>query len=216
MKRIGLVASIMTGIAVANLAWVWLQRRDATLNMLRGIEARRHRGGTDFRADSSGGVKITQFYATSGEITDAEHDTICYGVENATAVRIEPPVASLTPSLTRCFWVEPKQDTTYRLIAEGNGGATDSASFQLRVKPAPPSILFMAVSQQEIVKGDAVTVCYGVERAASVRLDPIGMSLPAVKKGCERLYPPGSMKFTLVASGAAGATDRSQFHVKVR
>jgi hypothetical protein len=161
-------------------------------------------------------VKITQFYATSAEITDAEHDTICYGVENASSVRIEPPVTSLTPSLTRCFWVEPKQDTTYNLIAEGHDGSQDSASFQLRVKPAPPSILFMAVSSKEIVKGDALTVCYGVDHAERVRLDPIGLSMPASKKSCVRLYPPGSMKFTLVASGAAGVTDRSHFDVKVR
>ena len=35
---------------------------------------------------------IVQFYARSAEIIDGERDVICYGVRNAKAVRLEPPV----------------------------------------------------------------------------------------------------------------------------
>ena len=184
--------------------------------MERRLTARKTVEGASLRTDSSTRVRITQFYATAGEITDAEHSTVCYGVENARAVRMEPPVENLTPTLTRCFWVEPKQDTTYRLIAEGADGSEASAEFRLHVKPAPPSILFVAVSAREIVRGDALTVCYGVDRAQSVRLEPVGMALPPVKRNCVRLYPKGSMKWTLVASGAGGATDRERFEVAVK
>ena len=136
------------GIAVANLGWTLLQRHAGDLRMERAIQARRHRRDGSAQTESSTGVKITQFYATSGEITDAEHNTICYGVENAKTVRLEPPVENLTPALTRCIWVEPRQDTTYTLIAEGLDGSVDSASFPVHVKPAPPSIVFMAVSHE--------------------------------------------------------------------
>ena len=210
MKRIGLLA---TAIVIANLAWVCLQRHNGVARMERRIDARRQPAG---ERNSSTGVRITQFYATSGEITDADHDTVCYGVENARSVRLEPPVVDVRPALTRCFWVEPKQDTTYSLIAEGNDGSRDSSSFRVRVKPAPPSILFMAVSKKEIVRGDAVTVCYGVEHAKGVRLEPVGLNLLAGKKECVRFYPPRDMKVTLIAAGVSGATVRNQFDVKVR
>jgi hypothetical protein len=210
MRRIGL---LVTAIAIANLAWVWCQRHDGAVRMEQRIDARRQGSGG---RNTSTGVRITQFYATSGEITDAGHSTVCYGVENARSVRLEPPVYDVRPALTRCFWVEPKQDTTYSLSAVGNDGSSDSASFRVLVKPAPPSILFMAVSKNEIVKGDAVTVCYGVEHAKGVRLEPIGWTLFAGKKECVRIYPPRDMKFTLVAAGVSGATARDHFDVKVR
>jgi hypothetical protein len=140
MKRIGIVLWIALGIGVADLGWTWLQRHAGNLRMERTIRAKHNRGGsavgTSADGDSSTSVKITRFYATTGEMTDAEHNTVCYGVVNAKAVRLEPLVENLAPALTRCFWVEPRQDTTYKLIAEGLDGSQDSASFQVRVKPA--------------------------------------------------------------------------------
>ena len=81
-------------------------------------------------------MRIVQFYARSAEIIDGERDVICYGVRNAKALRFEPPVETLTPALVRCFWVEPRQDTTYRLVAEGFDGSQDEASFEVKVRPA--------------------------------------------------------------------------------
>jgi hypothetical protein len=206
MKRIGVVLSILVSVYLTS---VWLARRNAAER----LERRTHsRAGTV--GESSSRVRITQFYASPGEITDADHSTVCYGVENARSVRIEPAVANVRPALTRCFWVEPKQDTAYALTAEGADGTLESASFTLRVKPAPPEIVYMAVSKKEIVKGDAVTVCYGVDHASRVWLDPIGWSFPG-KKNCLRLYPPGNMTFTLVAAGESGLTARDHFSVKV-
>jgi hypothetical protein len=61
-----------------------------------------------------------------------------------------------------------------------------------------------------------VTVCYGVEHATAVRLDPIGWKLPAVPKNCIRFYPKQTLDYTLVASGAAGLEEREKFRVAVR
>ena len=215
MKRIGIAIWIALGIGIANLGWVWFERHNGDLQVARTLEARRHRGSGAGHDDSGTAVRITQFYAMSGEMTDAGRNTICYGVANAKAVRIEPPIENVWPSLTRCFWAEPRQDTTYKLIAEGFDGSHASESFRVHVKPAPPSIVFMAVSKKEIQKGDAVTVCYGVAHAKTVRLDPIGWALAPIAKNCVRFYPPASMKFTLVASGAEGLMDTDKFSVKV-
>src|SRR5271157_3504534 len=139
MRRISHVLLIAIGIAAANLGWTWLERHSADLRMERTLQARRNRRDA-VQTDSSTRVKITQFYATAAEITDDDHNTICYGVENARTVRLDPPVEKLTPVLVRCFWVEPRHDTTYKLIAEGVDGSQDSASFRIRVRPAPPWI----------------------------------------------------------------------------
>ena len=92
----------------------------------------------------------------------------------------------MTPSITRCIAVEPKQDTRYTLTAEGFDGATDTASFELKVKPAPPVFRMLAVSDKEIPRGEVLTVCYGVERATGVRMEP-GGAAPAA--GDEELHP---------------------------
>src|SRR5689334_420905 len=123
MRRIRTALLVAVAIAMANVGWTWLQRQTRTARMERTFQARRDRGRSLAPLDSSTAVRITQFYATSAEITDAEHNTLCYGVENARSVRLEPPVENLTPALTRCLWIEPRQDTTYKLIAEGRDGA---------------------------------------------------------------------------------------------
>jgi hypothetical protein len=67
-----------------------------------------------------------------------------------------------------------------------------------------------------IPRGEVVTVCYGVEDATAVRLDPIGWRLLAVARNCVRLYPKQTLDYTLMASGAAGSVEREKFRVAVR
>ena len=216
MKRTSITIWITLGIGTAYLGWVWVARHNADLRMARTLQARNDPGRGAGHDDSGTAVRITQFYAITGEMTDADRNTICYGVANAKTVRMEPPVENLWPTATRCFWVEPRQDTTYKLIAEGFDGSQTSVSFEVHVRAAPPSIKFLAVSHKEIQTGDAVTLCYGVAHAKAVRLDPIGWSLAPIAKNCARFYPKATMKYTLVASGAGGLLDKDQFSVKVR
>ena len=58
--------------------------------------------------------------------------------------------------------------------------------------------------------------CYGVKRAQGVKLEPIGMQLAPVEKNCAKFYPSATLKYTLVAAGVEGATDREKFTVKVK
>jgi hypothetical protein len=214
MRRIGVLLRVALAVAIAQIGWTWLQRHDGDMRIRRLLAGRApthrvHRG-------ESTGVKIEQFYARSGQITDAENTVICYGVRNARTVRLEPPVEKLTPSLTRCFYVEPKQDTTYTLTAQGADGTTDVVSFQVKVKPAPPVFRMLALSDKAVPRGEVVTVCYGVERATGVRMEPGGMKLPAGMKNCIRFYPKQTAEYTLVASGAAGQEQRERFKVAVK
>lgn len=198
------------------LAWVWQQRRADNRRMAAAAEEHRKRRWAIRDEDRDTALRIMQFYAASAEVTDGDRNLVCYGVRNAERVRIEPPVEDLAPSLARCFWTEPHHDTSYRLTATGGDGREVSESFQVRVRPAPPSILFLAASHKEIRAGDPVTVCYGVLHADSVRLDPIGWTLPPAAKNCARFYPKATYRYTLVARGDAGRVDTEKFTVKVK
>jgi hypothetical protein len=216
MKRTFALAGLVFVTAALYLAWVWQQRRADDRRMEAAAEERRMRGWVIRGEDRETAVRIMQFYAASAEVVDGDRNLICYGVRNAASVRIEPPVETLAPSLSRCFWTEPHGDTAYRLVAAGSDGREVSESFQVRVKPAPPRILFMAVSHKEIRAGDPVTMCYGVSHAGAVRIDPIGWALAPAAKNCARFYPKTTREYTLVATGDAGRVDTEKFTVKVR
>ncbi len=216
MKQVANALWMAFVVALLGLGWTWLQRHEGNLRMERARQASRRHAERAAVEDIGTAVRITQFYARTGEMTDAERNIICYGVRNAKTVRLDPPVENLAPSLSRCFWIEPKQDTTYTLFAEGTDGSQDSASFQVYVKPAPPHIQFVAVSHAEVRRGEPVTVCYGVDHAKGVRLEPLAGPLPAVAKNCTRFYPASTAKYTLVAFDAQGRSDREKFSIRVK
>lgn len=151
---------------------------------------------------------------------------MCYGVENARAVRIEPAVETLSPSPIRCFQVSPARDTRYTLYVDGEGGAsaTQSLVVRVRARPAPPTppppeerlITLFAAAASEVAAGQAVTVCYGVRNAASVRLEPGARALEPAERQCLNLQPAATTTYTLVVSGASGRTDREELLIHVK
>lgn len=162
-----------------------------------------------------GQVRILHFYGMPGAVERGESVSICYGVENARSVRLEPPLEPLKPHWNRCLKATPQSTTTYTLTAEGADGSRATASFTIQVLPPPPRVLFVEISSSQIRFGEALTICYGVQNATSVRLEPLGMELRPAEKECVRVYPPRTLKFTLSAHSADGRTDREQFTVRV-
>ena len=73
------------------------------------------------------------FYASPSTIQPGSHATLCYGVNGAKTVRIEPPVEAVWPAVSRCLQVTPRKDTEYKLIAEDAAGHSVSRSFVLKV-----------------------------------------------------------------------------------
>jgi hypothetical protein len=78
-------------------------------------------------------VKILQFYGPP-EIAPGAKALVCYGVVNATAVRLDPPVESVWPAVSRCFQVTPAKSTRYTLTAEGQEHTSVSQSIQIAVR----------------------------------------------------------------------------------
>jgi hypothetical protein len=106
--------------------WVLWQRRTSTTTPQ--VEP-------DPMARFGNNVKILQFYASSREIAAGGKATLCYGVVNATTVRLDPPVEKVWPALSRCFEVTPAKSTRYTLTAEGAKQTTVSDSIDIAVKP---------------------------------------------------------------------------------
>jgi hypothetical protein len=120
-------------LALAYLAWVGLTRYYGNRKIER--ESAESEAAMYRRMVPAGtALKITQFYASKPEIARGESTLVCYGVENARSVRIEPPIERLIPLPVKCFPYAPKRTTTLKLTAEGEKGGEASASLTVSVK----------------------------------------------------------------------------------
>jgi hypothetical protein len=160
-------------------------------------------------------ARITQFYATVTQLPRGEKALLCYGVENAKSVSLSPPRQELSASLARCVEVTPSVDTTYTLTAEGAGG--QSATQQLTVMVTPPlaKIINVDVSAIEIKRGETLSICYQVQNARMVRIDPVRFQA-TTPKGCTHVVPMRTTTYVVSAIGAEGDRDQERVTVKVQ
>lgn len=134
--------SITLGLALLYVAWTFLSRWNDNSQIRRAVEAKQAKADARIvEMYGSGNLKILSFYSTSRTVQPGEKALVCYGVANATKVRIEPAIGALKPSLSRCVEVSPGRDTTYTLIAEDDAGHTASQSFVLPVHRPQPTPL---------------------------------------------------------------------------
>jgi hypothetical protein len=166
-------------------------------------------------------AKILQFYASTNTVAPGQQVLICYGVENAKSVRLDPPVEQLTPSYVRCFQHAPKSSSEYKLIATGADGTEVTKSIRIDVGGAAPApkgnnlIVSFAASAKSVPAGQEVTLCYDTRNASSVKIEPesSGKTLPV--KGCITEKVSKTTKFTLTAQSADGKTDHESLTVSV-
>lgn len=198
------------------LGWVFAGRHGQTRSFERGA-ARAERARYAKPAADSSTLKIAAFYGSPPFLVRGERAVICYGVENARAVRIDPPIEELKPAANRCLAAEPRETTRYTLTAVGENGERVSHSFTLTVEPPAPFFTLLATGPAEIEPGDRYAFCYGVTNATRVRLDPQAMPLPPVHpKHCVQLGVAKSTEFRLTAWGEDGRAVSERFAVKVR
>jgi hypothetical protein len=172
--------------------------------------------------------RITQFYPTPPAIAPGDSARLCYGIENATAARMEPPVEGVRPVFSRCVAVSPRTTTTYTLIAEG-AGEPARASLTLTVDrkfarpPAPAPVgepsasgLSFFANSESIAAGGSVMLCYQTRGASKVDITPrtITGDLPA--NGCVTERPAATTTYTLNAEYPGGRQERLQVKVTVQ
>jgi len=160
---------------------------------------------------------IAQFYAQPAVMPKGGKTLLCYGVENASAVRLDPPVEKVWAAMSRCFEITPAQTSTYALTAESADGQSVSKSVTVQVGPAAPKILSVTLSAQQIASGDIVTICYEAENATAVRVTPSDLSgQNSPSKGCVTVKPKVTTTYTVTAKGTGGQSDTESAVIKVR
>lgn len=161
-------------------------------------------------------ARITQFYASPPQIARGEKSLLCYGVENAKTVWMSPPRRELSAALSRCVDIEPSETTTYTVTAEGEGApAKQEVTVTVGApKPAGPKIIEVRVTSLDIKRGEAVSICYKVSNARSVRIEPA--TTPSdTNPNCGIAHPDRTTTYTVTAAGAAGGQDQERVTIKV-
>jgi hypothetical protein len=82
-------------------------------------------GGKDFA--------ILNFYASPPGIHLGNEAELCYGVSNATTVKLEPQENAVWPSASKCVEVTPRKTTTYTLTIEDAAGHKKTQSVEVKV-----------------------------------------------------------------------------------
>lgn len=178
-------------------------------------------------------AKISYFYPGQEAVPPGDSAQVCYGVEHATTLRLEPPVAEVRPLSNKCVWFEPKQTMDLTLIATGSDGKEVSSTVQVNVRAGAPSRTrdavpsassgaastglietFVATSTQ-ISPGGASTICYVLGKEATLTMSPSQGDLGRDLKKCVLVKPTSTTTYTLTAN-AGGVTDKASVTVKVQ
>jgi hypothetical protein len=181
---------------------------------------------TESAAPPAPAAGITQFYASPATVGKGGRSLLCYGVESAASVRLDPPVEAIAPSLARCMELHPTATTTYTLYAKNRAGAEVSQAVTVTVDPklrepaagaSTGLILFFTAVQTRVPNGATATLCYGVKGASSVAIDPpvSAAALTVSDRMCLQTKPEVTATYTLTAKSASGETDTERVKITV-
>jgi hypothetical protein len=160
--------------------------------------------------------RITQFYATAPKLPRGEKELLCYGVENAKTVWLSPPRQELSAALSRCVEVTPKENTTYTLTVEGASGKTATQNVDVVMGGPRVHIVDVTVSSLTAKSGDQVSLCYRVQNARSVAIDPISFKGGSETHGCTFVQPKATTTYTVIATGVDGDEDRQPVTITIK
>ena len=215
------IVRVMTAIAFVYVSWVFLARYFSHHPLSPGKDEDQARRNAEFSRTYGGTqVKILQFYAREGNLTQGSPTVLCYGVLNARAVRISPAVEGVSPALSRCVEVSPIKDTEYTLTAEGNDGRTVTESFVLQVsadKATLPRISYFRISNHKVERGRHVfTLAFADQNGDEVSVDPpVFPTLHGAPNGQFFVSPEKTTTYTLTVLGKFGHKAQKALTVEV-
>lgn len=134
-----LVRITSTGIIIAALyvAWTFYSRHQRSQEAEQAIQKKQEdqRKRVANQIFGSGEIKFNTFSIATSVLKRGETTQLCYGVVNATSVKIDPPPPEpLKPSYRHCLDIAPKKTTTYTITASNDKGQSQSQSLTLRVE----------------------------------------------------------------------------------
>ncbi|HEY4950526.1 MAG TPA: hypothetical protein VIH88_09350 [Candidatus Acidoferrales bacterium] len=131
----GVLAAIILAYTAFTFWSRWQENQDIAAKE-KTAQAAAQRDAAEKSVEVLGGseFKIISFYAMPGKIHRGDTVDMCYGVSNAKAVKLDPPVANVWPSVDRCMQVSPKKTTTYTFTADDGKGNTKTAQLTIEVR----------------------------------------------------------------------------------
>ena len=123
-------------VAALYVAWIFYSRHESDVEAQKAAAAKQQeqRERTVRAVFGSGEIRFSTFSAGSGNLKRGEHTQLCYGVENATKVTLDPPVAPVKPTYMNCLEIAPKTTTTYKITASDAAGHSQSQSLTVHVQ----------------------------------------------------------------------------------
>ncbi len=133
---------------------------------------------------------------------------LCYEVENAVSVRIEPNVGERKPASKECLTVTAAETTTYTLTAFASDGTTISQQVTLNIEAptALAQILRFEVQRQINPNDVQFRLCYEVRNAARAEIDNDAGPVVLDRFNCQPVSPQQTTTYTLSATGTDGLT----------
>jgi len=131
-------SSVLVVCVALYVVYILYFRREANLRYEEQTRKRQteHRHEDDLRAlEQLGGseLAIRGLYVSPSAIRAGQTAGLCYDVANAKTVTLDPPVAEVWPSHSRCVTVSPRKTTVYKLSITGAAGEVVSETVELRV-----------------------------------------------------------------------------------
>ncbi len=155
------------------------------------------------------------FYAYPANPPAGEKVSLCYGVENATEVRLEPAVERVWPSFSRCFEI-PSKAETYTLTAE-RGSERVSQSVTVQLGAPKVQIVEVSINKLDFASGEDATVCYKARNAVGVTIKPgVWIEPHRPDLGCVRDRLHQTTTYTVTATGVSGDTDSERVTARVK
>ena len=124
---------VVIAVSVLFLGWVLSTRGSAGTQTETLRTATAQRNAQTVAYYGNGQLKVLNFYANPPEVRRGRQTLVCYGVSNASSVRIEPSVGETWPSTGRCMEVTAASDTEYKLTAQDTAGHEETRTLNLHV-----------------------------------------------------------------------------------
>ena len=136
LKKLLPYTTIALLFAIAYVGYTFYSRHEADVEAQAQIDAKQEaaRKRTVDAVFGDGEIKFTSFSIDRQSLRRGETARLCYGVVNATAVKMDPPVEQLKPTYQHCMDISPTKTTKYTITADDGKGHLKSESLELPVQ----------------------------------------------------------------------------------
>ena len=132
-------SSLIFVCVLVYLAFLFVSRYESNRsyerrNAEKAAEQRRENDQAAIEQLGGNELAIRTLYISPAVIHPGESAQLCYDVDNAKTVTLDPPAGEVWPSHNRCLDISPKKTTTYTLTIADASGKSTSQTAELQVR----------------------------------------------------------------------------------